>query len=114
MPRGVAGDGEGMITTPRLEVTMATVLEDAERDTALATLDGWTGDRQAISRTVHIGPAEMDAFLAKLEAIAREMNHDPDTEISDGEITIVMSTHSAGGVTELDVEYARRVDELLK
>jgi 4a-hydroxytetrahydrobiopterin dehydratase len=104
-----------MITSSTQEAAMATVLEDAERVTALATLDGWTGDRQAISRTVHVGGTEeMDAFLAKLEAIAREMNHDPDTEISNGDLTIVMSTHSAGGVTALDVEYARRVDELLR
>jgi 4a-hydroxytetrahydrobiopterin dehydratase len=94
---------------------MATVLEDSDRETALATLDGWHGDREAISRTLHVGGvAEMDEFLAKLEQIAREMNHDPDTEISDGDLTIVMSTHSAGGVTELDIEYARRVDALLR
>jgi len=93
---------------------MATRLDDAALQDALATLDDWTGDGTSISRTLHIGGvAEMDDFLAKLEVIAREMNHDPDTEVGDGDLTITMSTHSAGGVTELDVEYARRVDELL-
>ena len=93
---------------------MATLLDESAFREALATLDGWTGDRTAISRSVHIGGiAEMDEFLAKLEAIAREMDHDPVTAVSDGDLTITMSTHSAGGVTELDVAYARRVDELL-
>lgn len=93
---------------------MATLLDDAALQAALATLDDWTGDRTAISRSVHItGIAEMDEFLAKLETIAREMNHDPNTEVGDGDLTITMSTHSAGGVTELDIAYARRVDELL-
>jgi 4a-hydroxytetrahydrobiopterin dehydratase len=93
---------------------MATRLGDAALQDALASLDDWRGDGTAISRTVHIGGiSEMDEFLAKLEAIAREMNHDPDTEVGDGDLTITMSTHSAGGVTELDVEYARRVDGLL-
>jgi 4a-hydroxytetrahydrobiopterin dehydratase len=94
---------------------MATVLDDSQREAALSELHGWSGDRSAISRTVHVdgGPQAMDDVLEKLEAIAREMDHDPDTEISDGDLTIVMSTHSAGGVTELDVEYARRVDALL-
>ncbi|MBV9487962.1 MAG: 4a-hydroxytetrahydrobiopterin dehydratase [Frankiaceae bacterium] len=94
---------------------MATVLDDAARDAALGELTGWAGDRSAIRRTVHVdgGPQAMDDVLAKLEVIAREMDHDPDTEITDGDLTIVMSTHSAGGVTELDIEYARRVDALL-
>jgi 4a-hydroxytetrahydrobiopterin dehydratase len=93
---------------------MPDVLDDATRQAALATLDGWQGDRAAISRSLHVGDvAAMDAFLAKLEVIARELDHDPDTEISDGDLTIVMSTHSAGGVTELDIEYARRVNALV-
>ena len=93
---------------------MPTLLDDTALQDALGTLDDWTGDITAIRRSVHIGGVtEMDEFLAKLESIAREMNHDPDTEIGDGDVTITMSTHSAGGVTELDVEYARRVDEVL-
>jgi 4a-hydroxytetrahydrobiopterin dehydratase len=95
------------------EDSMATVLDDAARGAALETLDGWKGDRDSISRTVHVGTEEMDDFLAKLERLAREMDHDPDLSLSDGDVTITMSTHSAGGVTELDVEYARRVDALL-
>jgi 4a-hydroxytetrahydrobiopterin dehydratase len=116
MPSGVASGSVGrMIVQADQEDVMATVLDDADRDTALATLDGWTGDRESISRKVHVGgPEAMDDFLAKLEVIARELNHDPETEIADGDLRIIMSTHSAGGVTELDIEYARRVDGLLR
>jgi 4a-hydroxytetrahydrobiopterin dehydratase len=92
---------------------MATVLDDAALGAALETLAGWHGGRDAISRTVHIGTVEMDEFLVKLEDVAREMNHDPDLSLSDGDVTITMTTHSAGGVTQLDVDYARRVDALL-
>jgi 4a-hydroxytetrahydrobiopterin dehydratase len=92
---------------------MATLLDDAEFAAALATLDAWSGDRSAITRVVHLDDGEVDAFLAKLEAIAREMNHDPDIDRAGGELRLTMSTHSAGGVTELDVAYAHRVDDLL-
>jgi 4a-hydroxytetrahydrobiopterin dehydratase len=93
---------------------MATRLDDAALAAALGLLTGWQGDGRAINRTVHIDDeAAMDDFLAALETIAREMDHDPDTTISDHDLTITMSTHSAGGVTELDIEYARRVDALL-
>jgi len=40
------------------------------------------------------------------------MNHDPDTRISDGDLTIVMSTHSAGA-SPSSISDARRVDALL-
>jgi 4a-hydroxytetrahydrobiopterin dehydratase len=97
------------------EDVMATLMDDAALQAALETLQDWHGDRTAISRSVHAGGAsEVDDLLAKLEKIAREMNHDPDTAVSDGDVTITMSTHSAGGVTELDVAYARRVDDLLR
>jgi 4a-hydroxytetrahydrobiopterin dehydratase len=89
-------------------------LDDEALRNALAGLGDWTGDRTAIRRTVHLGGTqEVDEFLVELEAIARQMNHDPETAVTDNEVTVTMSTHSAGGVTELDVEYARRVNDLL-
>lgn len=92
---------------------MATLLDDAGLAAALASLDDWHGDLAAITRHVHLAHDEVAGFLADLEAVAREMNHDPDIERSGGDLAITMSTHSAGGVTELDVAYARRVDALL-
>lgn len=93
---------------------MATLLDDAALQDALAGLDDWHGDHSAIARVVHIADDDVAGFLANLETLAREMNHDPDIERSGGDLTITMSTHSAGGVTDLDVEYARRVDALLR
>jgi 4a-hydroxytetrahydrobiopterin dehydratase len=93
---------------------MASLLDDADLAAALATLDDWHGDRSAITRVVELADREVAAFLANLEAIARELNHDPDIDRSGDDLTITMSTHSAGGVTELDVAYARRVDALLR
>jgi 4a-hydroxytetrahydrobiopterin dehydratase len=92
---------------------MATRLDDAELQAALTSLDGWTGDLSAITRVVQIADDDIDGFSADLEKISREMNHDPDIERSGSDLTITMSTHSAGGVTALDVEYARRVDALV-
>ncbi|HTW19901.1 MAG TPA: 4a-hydroxytetrahydrobiopterin dehydratase [Mycobacteriales bacterium] len=92
---------------------MATLLDDAALEAALAELDGWNGDGTAIHRTVDIDADRLDGFRADLESIAREMDHDPDLTGGAGQLTITMSTHSAGGVTELDIEYARRVNSLL-
>jgi 4a-hydroxytetrahydrobiopterin dehydratase len=92
---------------------MATLLDDEGLQAALASLEGWHGDRSAITRVVRLSDSEVTGLLANLEIIAREMNHDPDIDRSGDDLTITMSTHSAGGVTELDVAYARRVDALL-
>jgi 4a-hydroxytetrahydrobiopterin dehydratase len=92
---------------------MATLLDDAELAAALASLDDWQGDHSAITRVVGLADDDVAGFLASLKAIAREMNHDPDIDRSGDDLSITMSTHSAGGVTELDVAYARRVDELV-
>jgi len=92
---------------------MAELLNDDELRTALETLDGWHGDRAAITRTVTVPAAAQPALLEEMERVAREMNHDPDLDIAGDEITIMMSTHSAGGVTNLDVEYAHRIEGLI-
>jgi 4a-hydroxytetrahydrobiopterin dehydratase len=92
---------------------MAQLLDDNELKTALKGLDGWRGDRSAITRTVTIPAGEQPALLEEMERVARELNHDPDLDIAGDKVTIIMSTHSAGGVTDLDVEYAHRVAALL-
>ncbi|MGN6474565.1 MAG: 4a-hydroxytetrahydrobiopterin dehydratase [Mycobacteriales bacterium] len=92
---------------------MAELLNDDELKHALETLDGWHGDRAAISRTVTIPAGEQPALLEEMERVARELNHDPDLDIAGDEVTIMMSTHSAGGVTNLDVEYAHRIEGLI-
>jgi 4a-hydroxytetrahydrobiopterin dehydratase len=93
---------------------MTDLLNDDELHTALDALEGWHGDRAAISRTLTVPAAEQPALLDELEHLAREMNHDPDLDIAGHDITIMMSTHSSGGVTRLDVDYARRVDDLVR
>jgi 4a-hydroxytetrahydrobiopterin dehydratase len=92
---------------------MAELLDDEALRVALETLDGWHGDRAAITRTVTVPAGEQPALLEEMERVARELNHDPDLDIAGDKVTIVMSTHSAGGVTNLDIEYAHRVDSML-
>jgi 4a-hydroxytetrahydrobiopterin dehydratase len=92
---------------------MPALYDDAAVAAAVATLDHWHGDRTAIKRVVYLDDDAVGEFLSELERVAREMNHDPEIDRGEGELTITMSTHSAGGVTDLDVEYARRVDDLV-
>jgi len=40
------------------------------------------------------------------------MNHHPDVEISWSKVTMTLSSHSAGGLTESDFELAAKIDDL--
>jgi 4a-hydroxytetrahydrobiopterin dehydratase len=40
------------------------------------------------------------------------MNHHPDVDIRWNEVTLHLSTHSAGGITDADLALARRIDAL--
>jgi 4a-hydroxytetrahydrobiopterin dehydratase len=92
---------------------MAELLDAQAVSEALASLPDWSGDGAAIHRTVSVDENSRAQLLSELEVVAREMNHDPDLEFPAGGLTITMSTHSKGGVTDLDVSYARRADELI-
>ena len=52
------------------------------------------------------------AFVNEIARIAEDMNHHPDIQIGWRKVTLRISTHSAGGLTALDVEFASRVDEV--
>jgi 4a-hydroxytetrahydrobiopterin dehydratase len=93
---------------------MATVLTDEELQATLTGLPGWAGDSKGIARTVTAptflaGIALVDAVAQVAEAV----DHHPDIDIRWRTLTFRLSTHSAGGVTELDLDLARRIDTLI-
>ena len=93
---------------------MPTLLDDALVADSLAALPGWAGDRSRISRTVSL-PPEQDARLRELVAeTADALDHHPVLEDAGAGTRYVLWTHSAGGVTELDVALAARIEDLLR
>jgi 4a-hydroxytetrahydrobiopterin dehydratase len=92
---------------------MAELLSQDEIDAALAGLSGWTGGPDGISRTVEAPsfPAAI-RLVADVAQAAEDANHHPDIDIRWRKVTFRLSTHSAGGVTELDTALARRIGEL--
>lgn len=82
--------------------------------TALAELPEWTGDTNAIRRTVTM-PSFADAIrlVNAVADVAENLDHHPDIDVRFNVVTFTSSTHSAGGVTDYDVELARRVDALV-
>jgi 4a-hydroxytetrahydrobiopterin dehydratase len=92
---------------------MAHLLDDEERTRALEGLPGWEGDSAALRRTVSAPDFPTAVRLVGAVAeVAEELDHHPDIDIRWRTLTFVLSTHSAGGVTQNDVELAHRIAEL--
>jgi 4a-hydroxytetrahydrobiopterin dehydratase len=59
--------------------------------------------------------ADFAAALAYVNAVgelAESANHHPDIDIRWNKVTLRLSTHSAGGITQLDLDMARSLDTL--
>lgn len=93
---------------------MAEVLDDDAVSAATGALDGWSGNRSEISRTAQL-PSFTAAIAAvdRVAAVAEEMDHHPDIDIRWRTLTFRCATHSAGGVTDKDIELARRIDAII-
>jgi 4a-hydroxytetrahydrobiopterin dehydratase len=89
------------------------LLQPDEIDTQLADLPGWSGDTAGIRReyTFPDFPTAVGAVDAVAEE-AEDMDHHPDIDIRWRSVTFGVSTHSAGGVTQLDVELAHRIHRI--
>ncbi|MGW4093905.1 4a-hydroxytetrahydrobiopterin dehydratase [Nocardia sp. NPDC004750] len=89
------------------------LLSEPEIADALTELPEWSRSGDNLTRTV-----EAATFLAGIELVRRvaevaeEANHHPDIDIRWRKVTFSLSTHSAGGLTALDVALAHEIDRL--
>ena len=90
------------------------VLSDDQIETRLADLDGWSHEDGTLKKTYTFEDfaASVD-FVVRITPPAEEMDHHPDIDLRWRTLHLTVVTHSAGGVTELDLELARRMDALL-
>jgi 4a-hydroxytetrahydrobiopterin dehydratase len=89
------------------------LLSDEEIDGRLGALSGWERDGDAISKDFKNADfKESVAFVNRVMPVAEAMNHHPDLAISWNTVTVAITTHSEGGLTENDFELASRIDAL--
>ncbi len=88
-------------------------LSDEQITEGLSELDGWQREGEAIQRVFELDDFKGSVdFVNRLTPEAEEMNHHPDLEISWNKVTVTISTHSEGGLTENDFVLARRISGL--
>lgn len=97
---------------------MTAPLTDLDRDTALAemTAAGWTlvQGRDAISKTFHFANfIEAFGWMTQVALWAEHWNHHPEWFNVYNRVEVVLTTHDAGGLSQLDIKLAQKMDEVL-
>ena len=92
---------------------MADRLDDDAIEGRLATLDGWSrvGDEIRKEHVLADFPGAV-AFVVRVGFLAEAANHHPDIDIRWRTVHIALSTHDAGGLTDLDFDLAAQIDEV--
>ena len=87
-------------------------------EAALAKLQGWTrapGDREAIARTYRFDDFNIAfAFMTRVAIRAEQLDHHPEWFNVYNRVEVLLTTHDADGVTELDLTMAGFMDEAAK
>jgi len=90
------------------------LLDDAEIAEALSHLD-WTREGDELVKVVKAKDfAGAMSFVNAVAERAEAANHHPDIDIRWNTVTLRLTTHSAGGLTRLDLNLAGEIDGLLK
>jgi 4a-hydroxytetrahydrobiopterin dehydratase len=90
-------------------------LSGEARKTALARLKGWTevSGRDAITKKFVF--ADFNAafgFMTRAALVAEKLDHHPEWFNVYKNVEVTLSTHDAGGLTELDIKLAETMDKL--
>jgi 4a-hydroxytetrahydrobiopterin dehydratase len=94
---------------------MAQKLTGDARKAALAKLAGWSEvtDRDAITKTfVFRDFNEAFGFMTRAALVAEKLDHHPEWFNVYKTVTVTLSTHDAGGLTERDVKLAEAMNRL--
>ena len=95
---------------------MAEKLDGKALGEALAGLEGWakTPGREAIAKSFKFKSfSEAWGFMSRVALLAEKMNHHPEWFNVYNKVDVVLTTHDAGGVTELDVAMAGKMEKFI-
>ena len=90
-----------------------TALDPNQIEAALRGLPGWSIAEGKLHRELRFPNFQQAfAFMAEAALHAEKLDHHPEWSNVYGKIVIDLVTHDAGGITELDLELARRMSAI--
>ena len=89
------------------------LLADDEVSEALVALDQWQRSGDSLKRTFTFDDfTHAFAFMTAVALVSERLFHHPEWSNVWNRVDIAITNHDAGGITELDLEFCRRVDRL--
>jgi 4a-hydroxytetrahydrobiopterin dehydratase len=90
---------------------MAERLSDIAIQRELGNLPGWSRRGEVITKTFQFRNFMTGIdFVSAIAKAAEAADHHPDIDIRYTKVICTLSTHSAGGVTQKDLDMARKID----
>ncbi len=90
------------------------VLDQTARDVFLESTDGWNLDGETISKAYTFPNfASAMGFVTSVGVLAEKAFHHPDIDIRYSTVTLSLTTHDQGGLTEKDTALAQQFDLLV-
>ena len=87
-------------------------LDRRDLDSALEKLAGWSLDEGKLHTEFEFSDFNAAfAFMTRVALVAEAMNHHPEWFNVYNRVRVHLTTHDAGGVTQLDLDLARRMNE---
>lgn len=89
------------------------LLTQQDLATALVDLPDWIRTGNEIRKTfVHKDFVRAMGFVGQVGILAERADHHPDIDIRWNKVTLTLSTHSAGGLTDKDIALAKEIEGL--
>ena len=87
---------------------------DLSASEKLSALKGWSFSNNQLEKKITFGDFQQAmSAMVRISYICEKMNHHPDWTNVYNRLTIRLSTHDAGGVTDKDFELAGKIDQAL-
>ena len=92
---------------------MAELIKTDDLKTRLKKIPEWELEKKHIERTFEFDEfSDSIDFVNSVAEVSEEEEHHPDIDIRYNKVRLILSTHSKGGLTDLDFSLAERIDTL--
>ena len=86
-------------------------LNNASIQSWLKSRKGWKRKSNALTKEFHFSSfRDSVVFVNRVATLADTADHHPDIDVRFDRVTLTLSTHSAGGITQKDLTLAEQVD----
>ncbi|MDQ3244481.1 MAG: 4a-hydroxytetrahydrobiopterin dehydratase [Gemmatimonadota bacterium] len=91
---------------------MPDLLSDIAIQRELGSLAGWSRKGEVLVKTFQFRSfPDAVAFVNSVADTAESAGHHPDIDIRYARVTLTLSTHDAGGITQNDLQLAKSIEE---